>query len=185
MLWKGEVSVLIFDRFLTVFMGSNFFVTRYEFSKHPPSLFEGPLMWKTAKKMLLLKKIRSGVRSSRADQIQDAFFVIVGGHLLHSVIWPGGCRDAIVCFDGYSDCTMLTQFHEQCRRISSKDISSDILLTFTLNMPVSCNQHSFFWNHNLKDRLLMNNTIFNIAYKWIWVTLSVRLYVIFKLLFLS
>ena len=65
------------------------------------------------------------MRSLRADQIQDAFFVIVGGHLLHSVIWPGGCRDAIVCFDGYSDCSMLTKFNEQCRRISSisKDIS--------------------------------------------------------------
>ena len=57
----------------------------YEFSKHQPSLFDGSLMRKTTESVLA-EKLRSGVRSSRAEQIQDAFFVIDGGHLLHCVV---------------------------------------------------------------------------------------------------
>ena len=57
----------------------------YEFSKQPPSLFEGPSMRKTAKSFLA-DALKASVSPLRADEIQKALYVIDGCHLLHSLV---------------------------------------------------------------------------------------------------
>ena len=92
----------------------------YEFSKHLLiSVFEGLLMRKT-KKCTLADELKSGVTQQLVEP-QNPLYVVYGGHLLHSVVWPVGCtyaniineyvafvlntcsNSAVVCFDGYDD----------------------------------------------------------------------------------
>jgi len=141
----------------------------YEFTKHPPSLFESAVMRKTAKSVLA-DALKSYVNPMCAGEFQNALRVVDGGHLLHSVLWPKDCtyndvineyvsyvvnnhgNEAIVCFDGYGERSMSTKFAEQCRRITGKNVSPDIV--FELEMSVACSQPSFLGNHKNKARFI-------------------------------
>ena len=140
----------------------------YEFSKHPPSLFEGLLMRKTIK-CTLADELKSGVTQQLVEP-QNPLYVVDGGHLLHSVVWPVGCRyaniineyvafvlltcsnSAVVCFDGYDDISSSTKAHEQSRRVLRKNVAPDIL--YTGDMPVTCSKDAFLSNNKNKARLI-------------------------------
>ena len=88
----------------------------YEFSKHPPCLFNNAVMRKS-NKSVLANALKSYVNHIHASELQNALHVVDGEHLLHSVMWPKDCtyddvinnyvsyvvtnygNEAIVCFD--------------------------------------------------------------------------------------
>ena len=59
-------------------------------------------------------------------------------------------NEAIVCSDGYGDRSNSTKFAEQCRRITGKNVTPDII--FELQMSVTCSQTAFLGNHKNKFR---------------------------------
>ena len=59
----------------------------YEFSKHPPSLFDSVVM-RTSNKSVLANALKSYVNPVHANELQNVLHVVDGGQLLHSVMWP-------------------------------------------------------------------------------------------------
>ena len=137
----------------------------YELAPQPPSLFKDGIMRKPAKKALgdVLKSF-----SENANLPENGLFVLDGGHLLQSVVWPQPSTYASVCqtyisyvlrhygaqstvvFDGYGNVTS-TKVAEQTRR-AQKCISSDII--FEETMPTTTSQTAFLANSNNKKRLI-------------------------------
>lgn len=93
---------------------------KHEFSKQPPSIFENGIMRKNTKSVLA-NALKAYVNPTPIGDLQNPLYVVDGGHLLQSVIWPndGTYKDiidnysgyvlnnygtgAIICFDGYSN----------------------------------------------------------------------------------
>lgn len=137
----------------------------YELAPKPPSLFHDGAMRKTNKSALgsLLKSF-GHAQPNTPDNCQ---FVLDGGHLLQSVVWPQPSTYEAVCnfyiaytlkhygagtvvvFDGYS--MISTKAAEQLRR-AKKSTSSDIL--FDQNMQTTTTQAAFLANGNNKGRLI-------------------------------
>ena len=136
----------------------------YELAPQPPSLFHNGVMRKTTKSVLgTLLKSFAPVQPNIPNNCQ---FVLDGGHLLQSVMWPQPSTYEDVChcyityilkhygagtvtvFDGYS--MISTQAAEQLRR-AKKSTSSDIL--FHQNMPTTTTQAAFLANSHNKDLL--------------------------------
>ena len=69
----------------------------YEFIKHLLSVFEGLLMRNT-KKYTLADELKSGVAQQLVEP-QNLLYVVDGGHLLHSVVWPVGCTYANILIE--------------------------------------------------------------------------------------
>ena len=109
---------------------------KHEFSGQPPSLFEKGLMRKTA------KSSRANLLKSKVNVLltipAEAYFVLDGGNLLHSVAWPQGATysdvwkttashvcenfgtDTTVVYDGYCSPQRMNIFDEPlniCRQI--------------------------------------------------------------------
>ena len=137
----------------------------YELSHHPPSLFQDGAMRKPTKSALgtILKSFAPVQKTIPAD----CQYVIDGGHLLQSVVWPSPASYGGVCqcyvtyvkkhygtgttivFDGYR--TISTKATEQMRR-AKKTTSSDIL--FDKNMQTTTTQAAFLANNNNKGHLI-------------------------------
>ncbi|KAL8606327.1 hypothetical protein ACOMHN_050807 [Nucella lapillus] len=139
---------------------------RHEFGSKPPALFNKGIMRKNTKSVLA-NVLKSKVTPVAAG-LQNPYYIIDGGHLLHSVKWPAGSTYDQVCdeyvahvlnsygkvstviFDGYND-IMSTKVAEQQRR-AIKNVSPDIL--FELDMSVTTHQNLFLANHRNKARLI-------------------------------
>ena len=139
---------------------------RHEFGSKPPALFNKGIMRKHTKSVLA-NVLKSKVTPVAAG-LQNPYYVIDGGHLLHSVKWPTGStydqvcdayvahvlnsygKDSTVIFDGYND-IMSTKVAEQQRR-AIKKVSPDIL--FELDMLVTTPQNLFLANRRNKARLI-------------------------------
>ena len=138
----------------------------YELAPYPASLFQEGLMRKTQKSVLgTLLKSKVGANSIIPD---NSIFVIDGGCLLHTVIWPVKSTYKEVCetyasytekqygvgstivFDGYRSQTS-TKVAEQQRR-ETKSISKDIL--FDMDMKTMTSQAAFLTNNANKARLI-------------------------------
>ena len=137
----------------------------YELAPKPPSLFHDGAMRKTNKSALgsLLKSFAP----AQPNIPNNCQFVLDGGHLLQSVMWPqpstygGVCNfyiahtlkhygaGTVIVFDGYS--MISTKAAEQLRR-AKKSTSSDIL--FDQNMQTTTTQAAFLANGNNKERLI-------------------------------
>ena len=136
----------------------------YELAPQPPSLFQGGVMRKPTKSSLglLLKSF-----TQQSNLPENCLFVLDGGHLLQSVVWPQpstyagvyqsyisyilkhyGAQSTVV-FDGYGSTTS-TKVAEQRRR-AQKCTSSDII--FEDNMPTTTTQAAFLANSNNIKRL--------------------------------
>src|SRR6218665_614725 len=143
-------------------MGSFF---AYELAPQPPSLFYGGAMRKPTKSSLGLL-LKSFIKQTKLPE--NGLFVLDGGHLLQSVVWPqpstyaGVCHSYIsyilkhygaqstVVFDGYGSTTS-TKVAEQRRR-AQKCTSVDII--FHDDMPTTTTQAAFLTNGNNKKRLI-------------------------------
>ncbi|KAL8610599.1 hypothetical protein ACOMHN_006318 [Nucella lapillus] len=139
---------------------------RHEFGSKPPALFNKGIMRKNTKSVLA-NVLKSKVTPVAAG-LQNPYYIIDGGHLLHSVKWPAGSTYDQVCdeyvahvlnsygkvstviFDGYND-IMSTKVAEQQRR-AIKNVSPDIL--FELDMSVTTHQNLFLANRRNKARLI-------------------------------
>lgn len=137
----------------------------YELAPQPPSLFHDGAMRKPTKSALgtLLKSFAP----TQHTLPNNCHFVVDGGHLLQSVVWPqqstygGVCQGYIAyilkhygvgtttVFDGYN--TISTKAAEQLRR-AKKTTSSDIL--FDQTMHTSTTQAAFLANSNNKRSLI-------------------------------
>ncbi|KAL8607718.1 hypothetical protein ACOMHN_039391 [Nucella lapillus] len=138
---------------------------RHEFGSKPPALFNKGIMRKNTKSVLA-NVLKSKVTPVAAG-LQNPYYIIDGGHLLHSVKWPAGSTYDQVCdeyvahvlnsygkvstviFDGYD--IMSTKVAEQQRR-AIKNVSPDIL--FELDMSVTTHQNLFLANRRNKARLI-------------------------------
>ena len=168
---RGQATVLnptlFFNRITCVLKTSSDMeqFMSYELAPQPPSLFHGGVMRKPTKSALgTLLKSYAPVHANIPNNCQ---FVIDGGHLLHSVIWPqsstykGICQCYItyilkhygagttIVFDGYR--TLSTKAAEQLRR-AKKSTSRDIL--FDLNMQTTTSQTAFLANNHNKEHLI-------------------------------
>jgi len=139
----------------------------FEFSKQPPALFEKGMMRKNVKSVLAHLLLKPVTATETADP--GSHFVIDGGHLLHSVLWPENCTFGVVCnsyvdyvcrkygtnitvvFDGYNNTSLSTKALEQTRR-ASRILSPDIVVS--LDMPVAVKQKAFLNNRNNKAQLI-------------------------------
>ena len=81
-----------------------------------------------------------GRKSTYDDVINDCVSYVVTNY----------GNEAIVCSDGYGDRSNSTKFAEQCRRITGKNVTPDII--FELKMSVTCSQTDFLGNHKNKSR---------------------------------
>ena len=138
----------------------------YELAPQPPSLFHDGLMRKPIKSALSI--LLKGFVSYKSNIPEKCLFVLDGGHLLHTVIWPvlstygDVCQSYIshilkhygtgttVVFDGYSNATS-TKVVEQRRR-AQKHISCDII--FDEDTPTTTSQAAFLTNSQNKTRLI-------------------------------
>lgn len=137
----------------------------YELAPKPPSLFQDGAMRKPAKSALgTVLKSFAPMQHSLPNNCQ---FVVDGGYLLHSVVWPQRSTYGSVCqgyisyvlkhygagittvFDGYS--TISTKAAEQMRR-AKKATSSDIM--FDQHMHTTTTQAAFLANSNNKKSLI-------------------------------
>lgn len=138
----------------------------FELAPQPPSLFKDGMMHKPAKSSLgVLLKSFSPPKSSIPE---NAIFVVDGGLLLQTVVWPQGSTYGDVCqsyitymlthygarstvvFDGYRS-TSSTKVSEQRRRCH-KHTSSNII--FDDNMQTTATQAAFLANSRNKSRLI-------------------------------
>lgn len=137
----------------------------YELAPQPPSLFKDGVMRKPTKKAIgdLLKSF-----TQQSKLPENCLFIIDGGHLLHSVVWPkpstyaGVCQayvwyilknygnQSTVVFDGYES-GVSTKVAEQERR-AQKGTSRDII--FEESMPTTTSQESFLANSKNKKRFI-------------------------------
>lgn len=132
----------------------------YELVLQPPSYFQNGVTRKPKSSLgLLLKPF-----TKRSNLPENGPFVLDGGHLLQSVVWPQPSTYAgvfqsyisyilkhygaqsIVMFDGYGSTTS-TKVAEQRRR-AQKQTSSDIV--FEDNMPTTTTQAVFLSNSTNK-----------------------------------
>ena len=85
-------------------------------------------------KSALAKYLKAPVEPVSSISLEKSYYVVDGGHLLQSVIWPVECtyadvchsyvkyvlqnygRSCTICFDGYTDLSMSTKVAEQNRR---------------------------------------------------------------------
>ena len=143
----------------------------YEFSKQPPALFVNGAMRKNTKSDFD-KELKTIVEKLSAEALPNARYVIDGGHLLHSALWPLNCiymdvcdnyvsyviknygPDSVVYFDGYPDFSMSTKVAEQSRHAQRQNVSQDIL--FELSSQVTGKQHSVLANCQNKAGSLLN-----------------------------
>ena len=63
---------------------------KHEFSKFPPALFDKGMLRKNAKS-LLAKELKVATASVSFATLNNAYYVIDGGHLLHTATWPTPC----------------------------------------------------------------------------------------------
>ncbi len=173
---RGEDVVvnpsLLFNRITCILNTSSELDTflRYKLAPQPPSLFVDGQMRKTAKGSLgtVMKSLVSG-HTTIPD---DATFVLDGGHLLHSVVWPQPVTYKAVCetyttyvlhhytagatvvVDGYNG-SVSTKSAEQARR-SKLSTSAEIMLS--PNLSTTTSQTSFLGNGNNKNRLIQSLT---------------------------
>ena len=138
----------------------------YELAPQPPSLFKDGVMRKPTKSSL--GNILKSYTEPHANIPGNAVFVVDGGHLLHTVVWPEGGTYRDVCnayitytqnhfgggstivFDGYASKNSTKECEH--RRRAMKKTSSDIM--FDLNMPTTTSQASFLANSNNKKRII-------------------------------
>ena len=139
---------------------------RHEFGSKPPALFDNGIMRKTVKSALA-NRLKSNVTPC-SEGLENPFYIIDGGHLLHAVKWPRDCTyvhlcetyaalvinhygtDSTVIFDGYTD-RMSTKVAEQQRR-ATQHTSPDIL--FEPEMVASTPQNQFLGNRHNKATLI-------------------------------
>jgi len=137
----------------------------YELAPQPPSLFKDGVMRKPTKSSLglLLKSF-----TQQSNLPENCLFVLDGGQLLQSVVWPKSstCADVVqsyisyivkhygakstVVFDGYGNATS-TKVAEQRRR-AQRCTYSDII--FDENMPTTTTQAAFLAHSKNKMRLI-------------------------------
>lgn len=149
----------------------------HEFSRKPPSLFHKGLMRKNTKSDLA-QLLKEGVMSV-SNNLEDAHFVLDGGYLLHTVVWPTEgtyddvCNDYIVyinnhygqhvtcVFDGYGDPSS-TKSYEQDRRVSD-NMAPDIV--FSRDTGLSRYRQKEFLNnrHNKREFISLLKTKFQAA----------------------
>ena len=139
---------------------------QYELAPQPPALFVDGQMRKSAKSALG-NVVKTMVTCQKA--IPDAsIFVLDGGHLLHSVVWPKPATYQEVCetyksyilsrynsgvtvvFDGYAG-PISTKSAEQKRR-ATRCTSADIVIAPSL--PTTTSQNEFLGNGGNKTRLI-------------------------------
>ena len=169
---RGEEVVvnpsILFSRITCILNTSSELETflQYELAPQPPSLFVDGQMRKTTKSAL--GKMLKSLVSSQNTLPTNAHFVIDGGHLLQSVVWPKPATYLNICesytshvlnhyktgatvvFDGY-DGPVSTKSAEQNRR-AKRSTSADIVIA--LNLPTTTSQSEFLGNRNNKTRLI-------------------------------
>ena len=138
---------------------------KYELAKQPPSLFDKGTMRKSNKSILgSVLKSKVDVRNEAPE---NALYVLDGGHLLHSVVWPTDATYKDVCqayvkhilkhygpnttvvFDGYQIAS--TKAAEQQRRATP---SASSYIVFEYEMKTTTSQRSFLANSKNKSRLI-------------------------------
>ena len=106
---------------------------KHEFSKFPPALFDKGMLRKNAKS-LLAKELKVATASVSFATLNNAYYVIDGGHLLHTATWPTPCitfkdvcdnnvtyvsrhygKECTIVFDGYDNLQMSTKVAEQIK----------------------------------------------------------------------
>jgi len=142
---------------------------RYEFGRQGPCLFKDNEMRKNQKSELATK-LKQLTQSCLASNLENRFYVLDGGHLLHNFIWPSDknmtydelcikivshvkqfyVSNVIVVFDGYRN-PLATKTATQKQR-AEKHTSSNII--FSANDKLSCDQTSFLTNSFNKARLI-------------------------------
>ena len=140
---------------------------KYELAPRPPSLFDDISMRRPSK-AALASLLLSLLPPGSADLPEDPVYVIDGGHLLHSVVWPCPATYAEICqvyvshvlahyglaatvvFDGYADLSS-TKSEEQKRR-AAKRKSADINVTGHIRATVC--QADFLGNSHNKKGLI-------------------------------
>ena len=156
---------LLFNRITCVLNNSSdmeSFLT-FKLAPQPPALFQDGVVRKAAKSSLGLL-LRSFTQQTKLSE--NSLYVLDGGHLLQSVIWPNPSNYAGVCltyisyilkhygnsttvvFDGYGN-QPSTKANEQQRR-AQKNTYRDIM--FEESMPTT--QAAFISNGNNKKRLI-------------------------------
>ena len=137
---------------------------KHEFSKQPPSLFDNGGLRKTTKSVLA-QQLKQHVAPCHARTLEQPYYVIDGGYLLHTVPWPldssygDVCAnyvncvvnnygvDCTVCFDGYTNISMSTKVAKQNRR-GHPIVSADVIFDDTT--PVTSSKQSILENRNNK-----------------------------------
>ena len=169
---RGEKVVvnpsILFNRITCILSTSSELDTflQYELALQPPSLFLDGQLRKTTKSVLgtMIKSLVSSLNT-----IPDySKFVLDGGHLLYSVIWPQPANYQEVCasyksyilnrykvgatvvFDGY-DCPLSTKSAEQNRRAKSRTSAS---IMVSPDLPTTTTQNRFLGNRSNKTRLI-------------------------------
>ena len=140
---------------------------KYELAPWPPSLFDD-ISLRRPSKAALASLLLSLLPPGSADLPQDPVYVIDGGHLLHSVVWPCPATYAEICqtyvshvlthygltatvvFDGYADFSS-TKSEEQKRR-AAKRKSADISVAGHIRATVC--QADFLGNSHNKKGLI-------------------------------
>ena len=138
----------------------------HELAPRPPSLFDKVSLRRTAK--AALSSLLISLVPPTTELPEDAQFVIDGGHLLQSVLWPKPAtydevcqnyvqyvirhygQDAKVRLNGYEQ-QLFTKVVEQARR-ASKKMSASILINGA--MPTTASQADFLSNVKNKGRLI-------------------------------
>ena len=110
---------------------------KYELAPRPPSLFDD-ISLRRPSKAALASLLLSLLPPGSAELPQDPVYVIDGGHLLHSVVWPCPATYGEICqtyvshiltyygqavtvvFDGYADFSS-TKSEEQKRRAAKHE----------------------------------------------------------------
>lgn len=160
----------LFNRVICMSQGTNnlkhYF--NYELSPYPLSLFENNKMLRKGTKSSIMKIFEKWTVSNEAfENLPQKIYVVDGGYLLHSVVWPDKGtyssiiekyvetvikrygKDCHVVFDGYPDYPT-TKGLEHIRR--SKRTSLEI--KFNLNMECSVKQNEFLANPKNKSRFI-------------------------------
>ena len=139
---------------------------KYELAPRPPSLFDHVSMRRTAK--AALSTLLGSLVTTPSHLPENVKFIVDGGHLLQSVVWPKPATYNQVCqnyvqftirhyrddckvkFDGYEQ-KLSTKAVEQSRR-SSKKTSASMLVDGS--MPTTTSQADFLSNAKNKGRLI-------------------------------
>ena len=137
----------------------------YELAQQPPALFDKGYMRKT-NKSILAAHLKSKV-TKYSEIPPDPWYVVDGGHLLHTVVWPKDAtyqqvcqayidyvirhygHKSVICFDGYDK--LSTKDSEQQRR--AKQMKSAVI-AFERSMKVTTAQRVFLQNRKNKSRLI-------------------------------